>query len=172
MTGALRSVLQGATRSVLRTSRLSVPTAAFRPVTPLSFCRLSFPARAFADVRFAETHEWFKADGDTATVGISDFAQGQLGEVVYVELPEVGTTFKAKDTICTLESVKAVGEVYAPVDCEITEVNSKLDDEPATVNSSPEKDGWLVKIKYTGDAASLMDRAAYDKHLEAEAKKE
>eukprot|EP00930_Biecheleria_cincta_P019320 TRINITY_DN14773_c1_g1_i1.p1 TRINITY_DN14773_c1_g1~~TRINITY_DN14773_c1_g1_i1.p1 ORF type:complete len:173 (-),score=31.08 TRINITY_DN14773_c1_g1_i1:268-786(-) len=172
MACVLRTALQGATRSALRASRFSVTAAAFRSETQQPLAPLSFAVRSSADIRFAESHEWFKAVGDDATVGISDFAQGQLGEVVYVELPEVGTKFKAKETICTLESVKAVGEVYAPVDCEITEVNSKLDDEPAMVNSSPEADGWLVKIKYTGDAAGLMDRAAYDKHMETEAKKE
>ncbi|CAK8987588.1 unnamed protein product [Durusdinium trenchii] len=125
-------------------------------------------ARSFSDLRFAPTHEWFKAEGDSATLGISDFAQGQLGEVVYVELPEVGSKVSAKDTLCTLESVKAVGEVYAPVDCEVTAVNEKLQDEPATVNSSPEEEGWLVKVKFTGDVSSLMDRAAYEKHLESE----
>ncbi|CAJ1408506.1 unnamed protein product [Effrenium voratum] len=105
-------------------------------------------------------------------MGISDFAQGQLGEVVYCELPEVGAKFSAKDTVCTLESVKAVGEVYAPVDCEVTEVNTKLNDEPALVNSSPEEDGWLMKVTFSGDTGALMDKAAYDKHLESEAKEE
>lgn len=135
----------------------------------------AFPVRSFApafrcfsDLRFAPTHEWFKAEGDSATLGISDFAQGQLGEVVYCELPDVGAKFKSKDTLCTLESVKAVGEVYAPVDCEVTAVNEKLQDEPATVNESPEDEGWLVKVKFTGDTGSLMDRAAYEKHLESE----
>eukprot|EP00438_Fugacium_kawagutii_P030447 Skav216232 [mRNA] locus=scaffold238:405571:438131:+ [translate_table: standard] len=135
----------------------------------------AFPVRSFApafrcfsDLRFAPTHEWFKAEGDSATLGISDFAQGQLGEVVYCELPEVGSKFKTKETLCTLESVKAVGEVYAPVDCEVTAVNEKLQDEPATVNGSPEDEGWLVKVKFSGDTSSLMDRAAYEKHLESE----
>merc|ERR1740129_2338579 len=108
-------------------------------------------------------------DGDIATMGISDFAQGQLGEVVYVDLPDEGATFDAKDTICTLESVKAVGEVYAPAGCEVVEVNEKLGEEPAMVNSSAEGDGWLVKFKGTGNLDGLMDRAAYDKHVEAAA---
>lgn len=133
-----------------------------------TFAAPRFGLRCFSDLRFAPTHEWFKAEGNTATLGISDFAQGQLGEVVYVELPEVGATFSTKDTICTLESVKAVGEVYAPVDMEVTDINSKLSDEPATINSSPEDEGWLVKVKFSGDASSLMDRAAYEKHLESE----
>eukprot|EP00930_Biecheleria_cincta_P100394 TRINITY_DN92032_c0_g1_i1.p1 TRINITY_DN92032_c0_g1~~TRINITY_DN92032_c0_g1_i1.p1 ORF type:complete len:173 (-),score=43.52 TRINITY_DN92032_c0_g1_i1:112-630(-) len=172
MAGVLRTALRGATRSVVQVSRFSAPTTTFRPLAPAAFCRPNFAVRAFSEQRFAQTHEWFKADGNIASIGISDFAQGQLGEVVYVELPEVGATFKAKDTVCTLESVKAVGEVYAPVDCEVVEVNSKLEEEPAMVNSSPEADGWLMKVKFSGDPAGLMDRAAYEKHMEAEAKQE
>ena len=103
-----------------------------------------------------------------AELGISDFAQGQLGEVVYCDLPSEGSTFAAKDTICTLESVKAVGEVYAPVDCEVVEVNEKLADEPALVNSSCDGDGWLIKVKVTSPATDMMDKAAYDKHVESE----
>merc|ERR1719273_2504697 len=117
--------------------------------------------RAFSDTKFTKSHEWLKVEGDVATMGISDFAQGQLGEVVYCDLPDEGATFSAKDTLCTLESVKAVGEVV--------EVNEKLGEEPAMVNSSAETDGWLVKFKVKGNLDGLMDRAAYDKHVEAEA---
>ncbi|CAK8987590.1 unnamed protein product [Durusdinium trenchii] len=159
-------------RAALRATRggLRFAAKAGYTFTGRSFAPAFAPAfaRSFSDLRFAPTHEWFKAEGDSATLGISDFAQGQLGEVVYVELPEVGSKVSAKDTLCTLESVKAVGEVYAPVDCEVTAVNEKLQDEPATVNSSPEEEGWLVKVKFTGDVSSLMDRAAYEKHLESE----
>ncbi|CAE7615742.1 gcvH, partial [Symbiodinium sp. CCMP2456] len=108
MAFALRASLRSACRMHGLRSGLAAPTLA----AP------RFGLRCFSDVRFAPTHEWFKAEGNTATLGISDFAQGQLGEVVYVELPEVGAKFSTKDTICTLESVKAVGEVYAPVDME------------------------------------------------------
>merc|ERR1719223_639672 len=128
--------------------------------------------RCFSDVKFTISHEWVRSQGDVSTMGISDFAQGQLGEVVYCDLPDVGATFQAKDTICTLESVKAVGEVYAPVDCEVIAVNEKLSEEPAMVNSSSEDEGWLVKFKFTGDVSELMDRPAYDKHVEAEAAEE
>merc|ERR1739845_158745 len=116
--------------------------------------------------RFAKSHEWLKVDGSTAVLGISDFAQGLLGEVVYCDLPPEGDTFSAQETIATLESVKAVGEVYAPVDCEVIEVNESLEEEPALVNSSALGDGWLVKVKFDGDVAHLMDKAAYAKHLE------
>merc|ERR1711871_1015399 len=100
---------------------------------------------------YAKTHEYIKVEGDgMATMGISEYAQDQLGEVVYAELPSGGVTFSAKDTICTLESVKAVGEVYAPVDCEVVEGNEKLESEPGLVNKAPETDGWLVKLKFSG----------------------
>merc|ERR1711870_79361 len=99
-----------------------------------------------------------------ALLGISDFAQSQLGEVVYCDLPSAGASFAAQESICTLESVKAVGEVYAPVDCEVSAVNEALSDEPALVNNSPLEDGWLVKLKCSGDASDMMDAAAYEKH--------
>merc|ERR1712048_8333 len=118
----------------------------------------SVSLRAFSSVKYAKSHEWFKVDGNNGVLGISDYAQGQLGEVVYCDLPDVGATFSKKDTIVTLESVKAVGEVYAPTDCEIVEVNEKLNDEPALVNSSPQSDGWLIKVKFTGDLADMMDQ--------------
>merc|ERR1719277_1475205 len=129
-------------------------------------------ARTFSDLRFSKTHEWVKVEGDVATMGISDFAQGQLGEVVYCDLPDEGATFSGKETICTLESVKAVGEVYAPTDCEVVEVNEQLGEEPALVNGSPEADGWLVKFKVKGELDDLMDRAAYDKFLQENASAE
>merc|ERR1719454_2697857 len=147
--------------------------AALRTRLPAFASRISpLSVRTFASVKFAKTHEWVKVDGETAVLGISDFAQGQLGEVVYCDLPAEGADFSGQDTIVTLESVKAVGEVYAPADCEVIEVNESLNDEPALVNSSPMGDGWLVKIKLTGDVSSLMDQDAYDKHVAAEAAEE
>ncbi|CAE7453638.1 gcvH [Symbiodinium natans] len=148
-------------RTALRASRAA-------PITWQSGRKWNAAFRTFSSVKYAPTHEWFKSEGSNGVLGISEFAQSQLGEVVYCELPEVGTKFTAKSTVCTLESVKAVGEVYAPVDCEITAVNEKLNDEPALVNSSPEEDGWLIKVSYTGDTSALMDKAAYEKHLESE----
>merc|ERR1740133_501202 len=114
--------------------------------------------RTFSDVKFAKTHEWLRMEGDTAVLGISDFAQGALGEIVYCDLPSEGATFSAKDTICTLESVKAVGEVYAPVACEVVEVNEMLSEDPALLNTEPEGNGWLLKLKVSGDLpAEMMD---------------
>merc|ERR1711874_923287 len=104
-----------------------------------------------------------RIDGEgKATLGISTHAQGQLGEVVFVELPEADTSLASKETYATLESVKAVAEVYAPIDCEVTESNEQVTDDPAPLNDSPEGDGWLVKIKYDGKIPDLMDAAAYE----------
>merc|ERR1719453_2731754 len=103
--------------------------------------------RSFAAVRFTKSHEWVRVEGSTATIGISEFAQSQLGEVVYCDLPAEGDRIEAGEALCTLESVKAVGEVYAPVDCEVVAVNENLDDTPGLVNSGAMGDGWLVKFK-------------------------
>merc|ERR1712062_237130 len=137
-------------------------TAAF---TRFGAAPLGGKFRAFSDLRFTKTHEWLKVDNGTATMGISDFAQSQLGEVVYVDLPSEGASFGAQETICTLESVKAVGEVYAPMACEVVASNDTLSDEPGLVNSSPLADGWLVKIKFSTEAKDLMDVAAYEEHV-------
>merc|ERR1719245_597138 len=140
---------------------------------PPAFPSSSIPiVRAFSSMKYSKTHEWVRVDGDVGVMGISDFAQGQLGEVVYCDLPDEGATFKKQETLCTLESVKAVGEVYAPADCEVVAVNETLGEEPALVNSSPEQDGWLVKIKLSGDLADFMDASAYEKHVESEAHEE
>lgn len=129
-------------------------------------------SRAFASVaegyKYAKSHEWAKVDGDVATVGISDHAQAELGDVVYVELPEVGKALKAGETFGVVESVKAASDVYAPISGEVVEVNSVLTDEPATVNKDPYKAGWIIKVKLSnnGELSSLMDADAYAKHSE------
>eukprot|EP00929_Paragymnodinium_shiwhaense_P113994 TRINITY_DN822_c0_g3_i1.p2 TRINITY_DN822_c0_g3~~TRINITY_DN822_c0_g3_i1.p2 ORF type:complete len:160 (+),score=54.52 TRINITY_DN822_c0_g3_i1:122-601(+) len=151
-----------------RTAAASLRGAVARSARPAAFPGAALRGtsyRLFSDVKYTKTHEWLNADG---VMGISDYAQGALGEVVYCDLPSEGTTFKAKETICTLESVKAVGEVYAPADCEVVAVNEKLSDEPALVNSSCEKDGWLVKLKLSGEPADMLDSATYAKHVETE----
>merc|ERR1740117_2288853 len=114
------------------------------PAVSRSGCKFAPPSqavffRAFSDVKFTKTHEWILHKDGTATMGISDYAQNQLGEVVYVDLPDVGAKFDEKQTIVTLESVKAAGEVYSPADCEVVEVNEKLAEEPALVNSSSQE---------------------------------
>merc|ERR1719240_1929938 len=125
--------------------------------------------RSFSDSKFTKTHEWLKPDGDGFVMGISGFAANALGEVVYADLPSEGATFDAKDTICTLESVKAVGEVYAPGECEVVEVNEALAEEPVLVNNEAEGNGWLMKLKVSGGiSAETLDQAAYDALCDAE----
>lgn len=116
-----------------------------------------------SDLRFSEEHEWVSVDGDIATVGISGFAQEQLGDVVFVELPDIGRTVSRGDEVAVVESVKAASEIYTPLSGEIIEINAALTDEPATVNSSPEANGWFFKMRMS-DASQvdeLMDAAAY-----------
>lgn len=112
---------------------------------------------------FTKDHEWLSVDGDTATVGITDYAQAQLGDVVYVELPPVGKQLTKGGEAAVVESVKAASEVYAPVTGTVAAVNEALADAPATVNESPEGDGWFVKITLAdpGELSDLMDEAAY-----------
>ncbi|MBT3990437.1 MAG: glycine cleavage system protein GcvH [Rhodospirillaceae bacterium] len=116
-----------------------------------------------ATVKFTEEHEWISMEGDVGTVGVSDYAQGQLGDVVFVEVPEVGANFNKGEEAAVVESVKAASEVYAPVDGEIVEANKALEDDPATVNTDAEGGGWFYKIKVANlsDLDGLMDEAAY-----------
>ena len=118
-------------------------------------------------VRFTKDHEWIRIEGDVGVVGITDYAQKQLGDIVYVELPAVGAKFAKGAQAAVVESVKAASEVYAPAGGEIVAVNGALADNPATVNSAPESGGWFYKIKL-GDPADLndaMDKAAYDAYV-------
>jgi len=112
---------------------------------------------------FTEDHEWIKVDGDTGTVGISAYAAKALGDVVFVELPDVGAEFDKGDEAAVVESVKAASEVYVPVGGEVTAVNEALDEAPETVNASPDGDGWFLKIKIADadELSSLMDEAKY-----------
>jgi glycine cleavage system H protein len=121
-----------------------------------------------SEVRYSKDHEWVKIDGDTATVGITHYAQEQLGDVVFVELPEVGKKVEQGKELATVESVKAASEVYAPISGEVVEVNSALADAPATVNEEAQGKGWFAKLKIAdkGQLAGLMDEAAYKKFVE------
>lgn len=118
-------------------------------------------------VYFTRDHEWVRVEGDTGTVGITDYAQGQLGDVVFVELPEIGRTVSQGDEVAVVESVKAASEVYAPVSGEVVEVNEALNSDPALVNSGPEGEGWFVRLRLsnTGELDSLMDEAAYKDYV-------
>jgi glycine cleavage system H protein len=120
---------------------------------------MSYPT----DLKYTKDHEWIRLDGGTGTVGITDFAQQQLGDVVYVELPEVGAQLTAGQVFGTIESVKAVSELYAPVTGEVVEVNTRLKDKPEDVNGKPHET-WMVKVKLAsaGDADALMDAAGYE----------
>ncbi|MHA1776004.1 MAG: glycine cleavage system protein GcvH [Promethearchaeota archaeon] len=120
------------------------------------------------NLKYAETHEWVRVEGDIAVVGITDHAQDQLGEIVFAELPEVGDSFGKDDEMCNIESSKAVGEVRAPVSGEIVEINEALEDEPEKINAEPYGAGFLVKIKMSdpSEVDSLMDAAAYKATLE------
>jgi glycine cleavage system H protein len=121
-----------------------------------------------SEVRYSKDHEWVKVDGDTATVGITHYAQEQLGDVVFVELPDVGKKVEQGKQMATVESVKAASEVYAPISGDVLEVNSALSDTPATVNEDAQGKGWFAKLKIAdrGQLASLMDEAAYKKFVE------
>ena len=112
---------------------------------------------------YTKDHEWIEVDGDTATVGITDYAQGQLGDIVFAEVPAVGSTLKKGGDAAVVESVKAASDVYAPVSGTVTEGNAALGDEPALVNSDPEGSGWFFKLSLSdiGELGGLMDEAAY-----------
>jgi glycine cleavage system H protein len=117
---------------------------------------------------FTDEHEWIDVEDDTATVGITDYAQEQLGDIVFVELPEVGSALDKGGDAAVVESVKAASDVYAPISGEVSELNESLEEEPQLVNSSPEEDGWFFKMTI-GDASELtdlMDEAAYKEFLE------
>lgn len=121
-----------------------------------------------SSVRYSKDHEYVRVEGDTGVVGISAYAQSQLGDVVFVELPEVGKTVALGKEAAVVESVKAASEVYAPVSGEVVEVNTELEGNPALVNEEPEGTGWFLKLKITNPAEldTLMDEAAYKAFLE------
>ena len=118
-------------------------------------------------MHFTKDHEWVALDGDTATVGITAYAANELGDVVFVETPDVGKTLKKGDQLAVVESVKAASDVYAPVSGEVTEANGELGAAPETVNAAPEAAGWFAKLKVSdpSEVEALMDRAAYEAFL-------
>ncbi|CAK7337007.1 unnamed protein product [Dovyalis caffra] len=139
-----------------------------------SYLRISVAHRGFAsvvkDLKYAESHEWVKVDGNTATVGITDHAQDHLGDVVYVELPEVGATVNQGSGFGAVESVKATSDVYSPVSGEVVEVNDELNSSPGLVNSSPYEKGWIMKveIKNASELENLKGSDEYAKFCEEE----
>jgi glycine cleavage system H protein len=114
------------------------------------------------DLQYTKSHEWARVEGDTATIGITDHAQDELGDVVFVELPDEGATFDAGESFGTVESVKAVSDLYAPVGGEVVEVNSALEDAPENINEDPYGEGWIVKLRTT-DEADLLSPEEYEK---------
>ena len=120
---------------------------------------LNFPD----DVRYSESHEWVKVAAETAKLGITDYAQDQLGDIVFIELPDVGESFEKGAEFGTVESVKAVSELYMPIGGEIVAINDALEDAPELVNNTPFSDGWMIEIKLdnTSDLDALMDKDAY-----------
>jgi len=125
---------------------------------------LNFPD----DIRYAKSHEWARLEGDTVKVGISDYAQDQLGDIVFVEMPAAGETFAQGDEFGTVESVKAVSELYMPIGGEIVAVNSPLEDAPELVNNTPYSDGWMIEVKPEDPAQmdGLMTKDDYIKSLQ------
>ncbi len=120
------------------------------------------------ELKYTEEHEWVLIENDVVTVGITDFAQDQLGDVVFVELPETGDQLETGKPLGVVESVKAVSDVYAPLSGEVVEVNNDLPDEPEMLNTSPYEDGWMVKIKLAdvGELEGLMDASGYQEFIE------
>ena len=123
-----------------------------------------------SDIRYSKEHEWVRLEGDVATIGISDHAQQQLGDVVFVELPEVGRSVSSSDNLAVVESVKAASDLFAPIGGEVVEVNDALNDDPSLVNSGAESDGWFCKIKVANPSEldGLMDSDAYGAFVESE----
>ncbi len=122
------------------------------------------------ELKYTEDHEWVLSEGDLVSIGISDFAQDQLGDVVFVELPEVGDKVEISKAFGVVESVKAVSDIYAPLAGEVVEVNSDLPDSPESINTSPYEDGWMIRIKPDDMAEldGLMDASAYQAFIEQE----
>jgi len=119
------------------------------------------------DLQYTKSHEWVRTQDDTVTIGITDHAQEELGDVVFVELPDVGTTIAAGDSFGTVESVKAVSDLYTPVGGEVVEVNSSLEDAPEKINDDPYGEGWIVKLS-TSEGADLLSPEEYEKVVEEE----
>jgi glycine cleavage system H protein len=119
------------------------------------------------ELQYTRSHEWVRTEGDTATIGITDHAQEELGDIVFVELPEEGATFDTGDAFGTVESVKAVSDLYAPVGGEVVEVNEALNDTPEMINEDPYGDGWIIKLRVSGDG-DLLSASDYEQLLEEE----
>jgi glycine cleavage system H protein len=120
------------------------------------------------ELQYTRSHEWVRTEDDTATIGITDHAQDELGDVVFVELPEQGATFDAGDSFGTVESVKAVSDLYTPIGGEVVEINETLNDSPEKINEDPYGEGWIVKLRVSDEGSRLLSASDYEKLLEEE----
>ncbi len=120
------------------------------------------------ELQYTKSHEWVRTEDDTATIGITDHAQEELGDIVYIELPEQGATFEAGDSFGTVESVKAVSDLYSPVGGEVVEVNEGLGDSPEKINEDPYGEGWILKVRVSDEGAGLLSASEYEQFLEEE----
>ena len=120
------------------------------------------------ELQYTKSHEWVRNEGDTATIGITDHAQEELGDIVYIELPEQGAAFEAGESFGTVESVKAVSDLYTPVGGEVVEVNEALEDSPEKINEDPYGEGWMVKLRISGEGTGLLSPDEYQQVLEQE----
>ncbi len=120
------------------------------------------------ELQYTKSHEWVRTEDDTATIGITDHAQEELGDIVYIELPEQGATFEAGDSFGTVESVKAVSDLYTPVGGEVVEVNEALGDSPEKINEDPYGEGWILKVRVSDEGAGLLSASEYEQFLEEE----
>ncbi len=138
--------------------------------TPVIDCASPYPMNFPADLRYTEDHEWAKVEGNRARVGITDYAQDALGDVVYVQLPAMGTQVETKGPLGEVESTKSVSDIYAPLAGRVVEVNASLDDHPELINSDPYGEGWICVIEFDDleHADGLMDASAYERLVSAE----
>jgi len=120
------------------------------------------------ELQYTRSHEWIRTEGDTVTIGITDHAQDELGDIVFIELPEQGATLEAGDSFGTVESVKAVSDLYTPVGGEVVEVNEALDSSPEKINEDPYGEGWIVKLRVSDEGADLLSASDYEQFLEEE----
>ena len=120
------------------------------------------------ELQYTKSHEWVRTEDDTATIGITDHAQEELGDIVYVELPEKGATIEAGEPFGTVESVKAVSDLYTPVGGEVVEVNEGLGDSPEKINEDPYGEGWILKVRVSDEGAGLLSASEYEQFLEEE----
>eukprot|EP00029_Vermamoeba_vermiformis_P008151 TRINITY_DN3732_c0_g1_i1.p1 TRINITY_DN3732_c0_g1~~TRINITY_DN3732_c0_g1_i1.p1 ORF type:complete len:165 (+),score=51.47 TRINITY_DN3732_c0_g1_i1:31-525(+) len=160
-------------RTILKTSCKAVRVQSVNKPISLFLARKNYSTKAPENLKYLKSHEWVKIENGVGTIGISDYAQGALGDIVFVDLPDVGKKVHQSGTVGAVESVKSASDIYSPLSGEVLEVNENLKSTPDLVNKSPYTDGWMVKIKLTGgqsEVASLLDSKAYLKVVEEAAK--